>query len=319
MLLRRAVLHLAMRVACRRKLPKQLAVEDILAHEWTADGFKFFIKWAGVKRNGEAYDNTWEPVSGVGDGLVDDYFARIEQTEKMEVTADISPLVNQARRMVKERLTTGKTKCRPRVHEVPLEGITLKAVAMAFLEIVRRPRNVWLRCSAETRDKTAKPLPIEYTKDPTDGVECWQVNLTTMEQVAAFCALHSFLGCREGVGCMRFDIGRPSNVEIMFVGVPMVFKVIGNRGEGLVTTTMTFPTLWVNGTWGTLTPPGQVSGMLREPVHFNAALAYAKKFLPPAHPLAQKGWKRMPGGMHTLPLGEGAEPAAYVDSSDEED
>ena len=63
-------------------------------------------------------------------------------------------------------------------------------------------------------------------------------------QVAAFCALHSFLGCREGVGCMRFDIGRPSNVEIMFVGVPIVFKVIGNRGEGLVTTTMTFTTLW---------------------------------------------------------------------------
>jgi hypothetical protein len=27
----------------------------------------------------------------------------------------------------------------------------------------------------------------------------------------------------------------------------------------------------------------------------------------------------MPGGMHTLPQGEGAEPAAYVDSSDEED
>jgi hypothetical protein len=26
----------------------------------------------------------------------------------------------------------------------------------------------------------------------------------------------------------------------------------------------------------------------------------------------------MPAGMHTLPQGEGAEPAAYVDSSDEE-
>ena len=156
MLLRRAVLHLAMRVACRRKLPKQWAVEDILAHEWTADGFKFFIKWAGVKRNGEAYDNTWEPVSGVGDGLVDDYFARIEQTEKMEVTADISPLVNQARSVVKERLTTGKTKCRPRVHEVPLEGITLKAVAMAFLEIVRGVRAT-SGCAARRRRATILP------------------------------------------------------------------------------------------------------------------------------------------------------------------
>jgi hypothetical protein len=319
MLLRRPVLHLAVRVAGRRKLPTQWAVEDILAHEWTADGFKFLIRWAGAKRNGEAYEDTWEPVSGVGDGLVDDYFTRIEQAEKMEVTADVSPLVNQARKMVKERLTTGKDKCRPRVYEVPLEGLTLKAVALAFLEIVRRPRDIWLRCSADTRDKTAKPLPIEYTKDPTDGVECWQVNLLTMQQVAAFCALHSFLGCTEGVGCMRFDIGRPSNVEIMLVGVPLVFKVIGNRGDGLVTTTMTFPTCWVNGTWGTMTPPPQISGMLREEEHFNKVLAYAKKYLPATHPLAQKGWKRMPGGMHTLPQGEGAEPAAYVDSSDEED
>ena len=52
MLLRRPVLHLAYaRRLCRRKLPKQWAVEDILAHEWTADGYKFFIKWAGDKRS----------------------------------------------------------------------------------------------------------------------------------------------------------------------------------------------------------------------------------------------------------------------------
>ena len=69
----------------------------------------------------------------------------------------------------------------------------------------------------------------------------------------------------------------------------------------------------------TLTPPPQVSGMLRNPVHFNRVLAYAKKYLPPTHPLAAKGWKRMPAGMHTLPQGEGADPAKYVDSSDEED
>jgi hypothetical protein len=303
----------------RRKTPTEWAVEDILAHEWTPDGFKFLIKWAGTKRNGEPHENSWEPVSGVSDGLVDDYFARIEQMEKKEVTADISPLVNQARKMVKERLSTGSTKCRPRVHEVQLDGLSLKALALAFLEIVRRPSNVWLRSSADSHDKTAKPLPIEYTKDPSDGVECWQVNLLNIDQVAGFCALHSFLGCKDGVGAMRYNIGRASNVEIMLVGVPMVFKVIGNRSDGLVTTTITFPTVWVNGTWGTMTPPPQRTGMLRDTAHFNRVLAYAKKYLPPTHPLAAKGWKCMPAGMHTLPQGEGAEPAAYVDSSDEED
>ena len=130
-----------------------------------------------------------------------------------------------------------------------------------------RPRNVWLRSSADDLDKTGMPLPIHYTKDPDDGVECWQVNLTEMSQVAGFCALHSFLGCKQGVGALRYEIGRASNVEIMVVGVPMVFKVIGNRSDGLVTTTVTFPTCWVNGTWGTMTPPPQITGMLREERH----------------------------------------------------
>ena len=61
-------------------------------------------------------------------------------------------------------------------------------------------------------------------------------------------------------------------------------------------------------------------GMERRPIDRGvfAALRYAKTNLPATHPLAQKGWKRMPGGMHTLPRGEGADPAVYADSSDEE-
>eukprot|EP00966_Prymnesium_polylepis_P255871 5911346-Prymnesium_polylepis.2 len=82
---------------------------------------------------------------------------------------------------------------------------------------------------------------------------------------------------------------------------------------------MQFPTVWINGTWGTMTPPPQVSGMLRTDEQLNKVMQWAKTYLPPTHPLAQKGWKRMPGGMHTLPRGEGADPAVYVDSSDEEE
>ena len=130
---------------------------------------------------------------------------------------------------------------------MPLEALTLKELALAFLDVVRRPRNVWLRSTADRLDKTGKLLPLGYTKDPDDGVECWQVNLTEMSHVAGFCALHSFLGCKQGVGALRYDIGRASNDEVMVVGVAMVFKVIGNRSDGLVTTTMTFPTCWING------------------------------------------------------------------------
>ena len=278
-------------------------MEKILGHEWTFDGFRFLLQWAGVARNGKPYGDSWEGINNVGAPLVDEYFQDIEKTEKKIVSVDVSPLVNQAREKVKTVLTTAKTQCRPRVHEVPLEALTLKELALAFLDVVRRPRNVWLRSTADRLDKTGKLLPLGYTKDPDDGVECWQVNLTEMSHVAGFCALHSFLGCKQGVGALRYDIGRASNDEVMVVGVPMVFKVIGNRSDGLVTTTMTFPTCWINGRWGTMTPPPQITGMLREDKHFNAVLAYAKTYLPPAHPLAAMGWKRMPGGMHTLPRG----------------
>ena len=100
-------------------------MEKIIAHEWTPEGFRFLLKWA-ASRSGKEYAPTWEPVGNVGEPLVDEYFHAIEQSEKKETTVDIAPLVDQARQKVKERLTTGNTKCRPRVYEVPLEGFTLK-------------------------------------------------------------------------------------------------------------------------------------------------------------------------------------------------
>mmetsp|Transcript_19620 Transcript_19620/g.49002 ORF Transcript_19620/g.49002 Transcript_19620/m.49002 type:complete len:348 (-) Transcript_19620:89-1132(-) len=307
------------RMAPRRKSARTYGVEKLVAHKWTPNGFMFKVKWAGKQCDGKPWDDTWEKVIDVGEPLVDDYFSRIEQSESKIVTnVDIAPLLNQAREKVAHATAAARTKCRPRVHEIVLEGLTLKPLAFAFLDVVRTPTAMykWLSCSEEQLTATGlRQLDCEHFIDSEDGVETWQVNFTSMKHVAAFCSFHSFMGCRQGVGALRYNIGRASNVDCMVVGLPMAFKVIGNRSNGLVTTEVTFATCWINGMFGTMTTPPQVRGMMRDAKHFNAVLAYAKEFLPHSHPLAAKGWKRLPPGVHTLPA-HVAVPAG--DSSDEE-
>ena len=104
-----------------------------------------------------------------------------------------------------------------------------------------------------------------------------QVHYEKMAHVGAFCSFHTFIGGEKGVGALRYDIGRASNEECMVVGLPFVFAVIATRGEKLATVTAEFPTCRVNGKYGTVTPPGQVSGMLKEKEHFDKVVDYVKK------------------------------------------
>ena len=121
-----------------------------------------------------------------------------------------------------------------------------------------------------------------------------------MEEVGSFCAFQTFLPKNQGVGALRYEIGRNSNTEFMVVGVPMAFKVSTNRVTGIVSASVEFVTCRGNGMFGTLTKPHQHSGMLTQLRHFNSVLEYAKKCLPPSHSLAKKGWKELPPGVHTL-------------------
>jgi len=291
----------------RRRWPNSYAVDKLVAHRWTQNGFEFKVKWSGTKRNGMPWEDSWENVKDVGEPLVNSYFSRIEQCEvKIVENVNISPLVNQAREKVAHATACARTKCRPRVHQLPLEALSLQPLAMAFLEVVRRPAAMskLMGCGEEELTKVSASgdeLPIGHHVDPQDGVHTWEVHYTSIKDVAAFCAFHSFMGCREGVGALRYSIGRASNEDCMVVGVPMAFKVSANRGDGLVTTELMFATCWINGKFGTMTPPPQTKGMLRKAKHFSRVLEYAKECLPSTHPLAAKGWKSLPYGVHTLP------------------
>mmetsp|Transcript_15881 Transcript_15881/g.23900 ORF Transcript_15881/g.23900 Transcript_15881/m.23900 type:complete len:302 (-) Transcript_15881:168-1073(-) len=282
-------------------------VEKLVAHRWTPNGFEFLVKWSGCDRHKRPWEDSWESVFDVGEPLLDAYFKRLELREaKIVQNVDISPLLNQAREKVAVVTAAARTKCRPRVHEIALEALTLQPLAMAFLEMVSTPSSMsmWFAAVEEESSPPSsveEPIGIELHVDPVDGVHTWQVVFKQINQVAAFCSFHSFMGCREGVGALRYNIGRDSNEDCMVVGVPMQFKVVANRGNNLVSTSITFATCWINGKFGTMTPPPQVKGMLRKKKHFDSVLAYAKKFLPHTHPLAVKGWKQLPEGIHSLP------------------
>ena len=100
----------------------------------------------------------------------------------------------------------------------------------------------------------------------------------------------------------------------MVVGVPMSFKVMTTRASGIVKSVMQFNTCHGNGMYGTLTPPHMLRGMLKEEKHKAAVIEYVKKYLPAAHPLVQKGFKRLPRGVDTV----AREVAVEVGSGDEE-
>ena len=267
-----------------------------MARRWGDGGFEYLVEWAPMD-NGDPWDDTWEPENFISKALLDAYKSKLALSKM--VTVDVAPLVHLVRKKVAHAVATAKTQCRPREHDMPLECLALQVIALAFLELVRSPTAFSLMDCKEGEGGGHLKLPLLHTIDE-DGVETWQVDYLTMEHVGAFCAFQSFLNKNQGVGALRYEIGRDSNTDYMVVGVPMCFKVSANRKTGVVSSSVEFVTCYGNGMYGTLEKPHQYEGMLLESKHFNSVLAYAKKYLPPYHTLAKKGWKELPGGVHTM-------------------
>lgn len=294
-------------------------VERIKAHKWTADGFKFQVVWQGGPSRGVRWPDTWEPEKNITDDAREEYMTNIRLVDSKVVSVDIAPLVQLSRKNLAQAVAAAKTQCRPRVVSgFELPGLVLVDLAEAFLEVVRNPWQLarYMGAHEDDSEPDRELLPVLTSKDK-QGVITKEVQYKKIEHVAAFLAFESFLGAHEGVGCLRYDIGRKSNEDYMVVAVPMVFKVsIDIRVKGTAATVVDYVTCHGNGKFGTLTPAGMTKGMMKEPKHFNRVLAYVKSKLPDAHGLAAKGWRELPAGSHTLPK-HIAVPGC-VDSSDAE-
>ena len=83
--------------------------------------------------------------------------------------------------------------------------------------------------------------------------------------------------------------------DVQVVAHPLVFTVSYNRAVGLVTTSMTFSTVRINGATGGPTPPQMDDQhVLKRESHMDKVVQYAKDNLPSWHNLSTKGWTKLP-------------------------
>ena len=85
---------------------------------------------------------------------------------------------------------------------------------------------------------------------------------------------------------LNFDIGRDSNVDCLVVGSEVLITISQMKARPELCTAMVqFPTVKINGIFGTFDYPPMSRGMLKKQKHRDALIAYVKSVLPDAHPL----------------------------------
>mmetsp|Transcript_25914 Transcript_25914/g.62631 ORF Transcript_25914/g.62631 Transcript_25914/m.62631 type:complete len:131 (+) Transcript_25914:129-521(+) len=108
-------------------------VDKILAHRWNENGFEFLVRWAGCKRKGTPWEDSWE--RELSDDLKEHYFKSIELKESRMVTVDVRPLLAQTRKRVAAQVCAAKTQCRAHVHCLTIEALTLRGLASTAYEV----------------------------------------------------------------------------------------------------------------------------------------------------------------------------------------
>jgi hypothetical protein len=308
-------------VCVDRRKGRVYEVEKLSAHRVDPEtGERFFrVVWAGNDKKGQPYEPTWEPESNICESLVVEYDVALQMVEKGTVEVSIINLYQHVRQGLAQRVLLAKTRCRPSIHIFDVECLAERCIAEAFLQCATLPFQMSVIArSGKTLPPSGIKVPIVETLDD-DGVVTRQVNYTCMRDVADFCGFHSLFDSSRGRGALLYNLGRASNVDLMVVGLPVVLKYSTNRKtKGVVSFTITFPTVHINGLFGTPTIPQMVSGMLKDPEQLNAVVQYVKTYIPSDHPLYKKGWSDLPAYSYTLApeIAVPSEPQAASSSAD---
>lgn len=243
----------------------------------------------------------WLPEDNISDDLIEAYQSKIGVRACMQVTCDMWPLVAHVRRSVGHAVALAKHACRPMQHELQVEALCLEPLAKAFLQLCTQPHTLRpaLR-DAKDFQSAGRALPVHVTKE-ADGSFSWEVNYTLVEQIGHFCSFQEFFPDK-ALGCLRYDIGRASNEDLMVVAPRMRFLATQTkRTTGCVSFTLEFSTVHINGLFGTPTPPHACRGLIKKASTIESVLTYVRAFIPRSHGLVTKGWKALPAGQWELP------------------
>jgi len=243
-------------------------------------GLEYLVAWEGFDEEGTAWPDSWEPEIYCSQGLIDAYNSMLSlraERKVTQVTVDIGPLLHKVRASVARAVSAAQEASFGGMHEVPVECLCLKEMAMAFLDLMSKP---W---AFDGSAKEREPLPV-VTKNETHFV-----TYKDMEAIGEFCRFQDFLPGTGAVGALRYNTGRKSNRDAVVVGLPLRFAYM-SHASGVGTFAVRFPTVRINGMYGISRGPHMVTGMLKEPEHLRSVVMYASEHLPRYHPLIQKGW-----------------------------
>ena len=260
---------------------------------------EWLVEWADLRPDGTKYPNDWVPDGNVSKDLKKAF--RLSASFELKaptIEVDLSPLVILVRKSICGAITKAKTKTRPRIHDIPIDALALYTLAAAMLELFRTP---WRFVGRELPPAGRAALDLTYRKDD-DGINLVQLCITDLEDISDILDLGRFVDGAHG--CVRYNIGRASNVDVMAAAFPLVITVAQSRAPGLCATTIRFPTVHFNGASGAPTIPHMTTGMLKNDDNLARLVSHVRTVLDehaPDHPLVERGWTQLASDAFELP------------------
>jgi len=274
------------------------AVEDLLDVREDEDGEReFLVKWAGEKRKGVPWADSWEPEHFCNETAVRDFDFKVGVLDGLQLSGlDVTPLAELTRKKVADALKACKGREIACMHDLALDFLAHESLFRAFVLLASRPRalpSVGARKSKFDR-ASAAVLEVEETKHYI------QLCLTDLKDIANFCSLEKFLGRDNAVGLLRHDMGRDFNKDLQAVAFPLVLTAKRTDIAGIFSVSLKFPSVHFLGKFGTPEAPQMEKGMLKLEENKQRFVAFVRKALPASHELAQLGWTRLPRGVYSL-------------------
>ena len=274
---------------CRRKLPSGFwevqAVKDMLS----VDGKReWLIGWAGADDEGGAWPDSWQPSKLLSPDLID-HFLRDRKERLLRVIAvDARPLDSLVQRKISHAVASELSCVETfgRVHEIPIDALQLRDLAVAYFTWVAARFNLTPR--------------VVY--DPKSRKTCNELRIKNPDDVGEFCNFEAFMK-HGGVGALRFALGRKSNVDAVVVSPISMWYEDNAHTPGCVNFTVEVSTCKINGATGSLTPPhlgAQSKNLLKTDAYKNRVITYVREKLPRSHPLIVAGWHDLPPHVHAI-------------------
>ena len=258
-------------------------------------GIEYEVEWADKKINGEPWPNWWLPKKALTDDLIHGYESWSSHgVPRKEITIDVSLVYEEVRRKLANVMMNGAPTAagnfsgpnRPRVHKLPMEQLSVLDVALGVLDLARK--------------HGGPPIQLEHgNKGEPD--EWWQLIISDLDRVAAFCNFQHFLDSVCTWENVRLTGTRKHSGDMMAVGVPIVLTVKKVR-PGIASTFLEFPTVHFNGRTGRPTYPHMSSGALKREVTRRRLIKHVRDLLPERHPLRESGWCALPADISALAI-----------------